>query len=96
MCHDWPPNSPQTDNPRNNGEKTIAYIIFLDVQKAYDKAWLDAIMYALLKKRSRREKPKNDKKNSTQTSLREYKQDTASQEESTSKITSDKEEYYQS
>ena len=24
-----------------------AYIIFLDVQKAYDKAWLDAIMYAL-------------------------------------------------
>ena len=36
------------------------------------------------------------KKNSTQTSLREYKQDTASQEESTSKIASDKEEYYQS
>ena len=24
-----------------------AYIIFLDVQKAYDKAWLDAIIYAL-------------------------------------------------
>ena len=24
-----------------------AYIIFLDVQKAYDKAWLDAILYAL-------------------------------------------------
>ena len=45
-------------------------------------------------KRSRREKPKNDKK--TQTSLREYKQDMASQEESTSKIASDKEEYYQS
>ena len=26
-----------------------AYIIFLDVQKAYDKAWLDTIMYPLLK-----------------------------------------------
>ena len=24
-----------------------AYIIFLDVQKTYDKAWLDAILYAL-------------------------------------------------
>ena len=24
-----------------------AYMIFLDVQKAYDKAWLDAILYAL-------------------------------------------------
>ena len=77
-------------------KKQTAYIIFLDVQKAYDKAWLDAIMYALQKKRSRREEPKNDKKNSTQTSLREYKHDTASQEESTSKIASDKEEYYQS
>ena len=30
-------------------KKQTAYIIFLDVQKAYDKAWLDAIMYALLK-----------------------------------------------
>ena len=30
-------------------KKQPAYIIFLDVQKAYDKAWLDAIMYALLK-----------------------------------------------
>ncbi len=28
------------------GKKT-AYLIFLDVQKAYDKAWLDAIMYVL-------------------------------------------------
>ena len=26
-----------------------AYIVFLDVQKAYDKAWLDAILYALKK-----------------------------------------------
>ena len=26
-----------------------AYVIFLDVQKAYDKAWLDAILYALHK-----------------------------------------------
>ena len=30
-------------------KKQTAYIFFLDVQKAYDKAWLDAIMYALLK-----------------------------------------------
>ena len=30
-------------------KKQTAYSIFLDVQKAYDKAWLDAIMYALLK-----------------------------------------------
>ena len=30
-------------------KKQTAYIIFLDVQKAYDKAWLDAIMYALHK-----------------------------------------------
>ena len=30
---------------RNKGH--TAYIIFLDVQKAYDKAWLDAILYAL-------------------------------------------------
>ncbi len=29
--------------------KKTAYIIFLDVQKAYDKAWLDAIMYVLNK-----------------------------------------------
>ena len=26
-----------------------SYIIFLDIQKAYDKAWLDAIIYALHK-----------------------------------------------
>ena len=25
------------------------YVIFLDVQKAYDKAWLDAILYAMHK-----------------------------------------------
>ena len=30
-------------------KKQTAYIIFLDVQKAYDKAWLDAILYALHK-----------------------------------------------
>ena len=29
--------------------KKTAYIIFLDVQKAYDKAWLDAILYTLHK-----------------------------------------------
>ncbi len=29
------------------GKKQTAYVIFLDVQKAYDKAWLDAIMYAM-------------------------------------------------
>ncbi len=29
--------------------KKTAYIIFLDVQKAYDKAWLDAIMYVMHK-----------------------------------------------
>ena len=28
-------------------EKETAYIIFLDVHKAYDKAWLNAILYAL-------------------------------------------------
>ena len=28
-------------------KRHTAYIIFLDVQKAYDKAWLDAILYAL-------------------------------------------------
>ncbi len=30
-------------------ERKTAYIIFLDVQKAYDKAWLDAILYVLNK-----------------------------------------------
>ncbi len=30
-------------------EKKTAYVIFLDVQKAYDKAWLDAILYVLNK-----------------------------------------------
>ena len=30
-----------------NDKGHTAYIIFLDVQKAYDKAWLDAILYAL-------------------------------------------------
>ena len=33
------------DEITTNGK--TAYIIFLDVQKAYDKAWLDAILYAL-------------------------------------------------
>ena len=28
-------------------KRHTAYIIFLDVQKAYDKAWLDAIIYTL-------------------------------------------------
>ena len=32
---------------RNEGK--TAYVIFLDVQKAYDKAWLDAILYVLNK-----------------------------------------------
>ena len=32
---------------RNDGK--TAYVIFLDVQKAYDKAWLDAILYVLNK-----------------------------------------------
>ncbi len=30
-------------------KRKTAYIIFLDVQKAYDKAWLDAIMYVMHK-----------------------------------------------
>ncbi len=30
-------------------EKKTAYIVFLDVKKAYDKAWLDAILYVLNK-----------------------------------------------
>ena len=30
-----------------NDKRLTAYIIFLDVQKAYGKAWLDAILYAL-------------------------------------------------
>ena len=34
---------------RNKGN--TAYLVFLDVQKAYDKAWLDAILYALHKSR---------------------------------------------
>jgi hypothetical protein len=29
--------------------KKTAYIVFLDVKKAYDKAWLDAILYVLFK-----------------------------------------------
>ena len=29
--------------------KQTAYVVFLDVQKAYDKAWLDAILYVLNK-----------------------------------------------
>ena len=31
-----------------NNKKPI-YIVYLDVTKAYDKAWLDAIMYVLYK-----------------------------------------------
>ena len=38
----------QTINEIRNKGKT-AYLVFLDVQKAYDKAWLDAIMYVLHK-----------------------------------------------
>ena len=30
-------------------KKLTAYVVFLDVQKAYDKALLDAILYALMK-----------------------------------------------
>ena len=36
----------QTINEIKKKGKT-AYVVFLDVQKAYDKAWLDAILYAL-------------------------------------------------
>ena len=32
---------------RNRGK--TAYVVFIDVQKAYDKAWLDAILYAMKK-----------------------------------------------
>lgn len=38
----------QTIQEIRNRNKT-AYIVFLDVQKAYDKAWLDAILYAMHK-----------------------------------------------
>ena len=38
----------QTINEIRNKGKT-AYLVFLDVQKAYDKAWLDAILYVLHK-----------------------------------------------
>ena len=44
-----------------------AYEIFLDVQKAYDKAWLDAILYTLKKERNIREKSGNDAKNEHRT-----------------------------
>ena len=30
-------------------KKLTAYVVFLDVRKAYDKAWLDAILYVLMK-----------------------------------------------
>ena len=30
-------------------KKLTAYVVFLDVQKAYNKAWLDAILYVLMK-----------------------------------------------
>ena len=30
-------------------KKLTAYVVFLDVQKAYDKAWLDAILCVLMK-----------------------------------------------
>ena len=36
----------QTIHETRENDKT-AYVIFLDVQKVYDKAWLDAILYAL-------------------------------------------------
>ena len=45
----WPPDSTQGSHPRNNKKKKTAYIIFLDVQKAYDKAWLYTILYTLHK-----------------------------------------------
>ena len=32
-------------------KKLTAYVVFLDVQKAYNKAWLDAILYVLMKNR---------------------------------------------
>ena len=38
----------QTVQEINNRNQT-AYVVFLDVQKAYDKAWLDAILYVLRK-----------------------------------------------
>ena len=39
-----------------NDKGLTAYTIFLDVQKAYDKAWLDAIRY----ERSKGQTIKND------------------------------------
>jgi len=36
----------RTNTNSHKREKTI-YLTFLDVTKAYDKAWLDAIMYIL-------------------------------------------------
>ena len=76
MCHDWPLIVLKQTIQEIKEKRQTAYIIFLDVQKAYDKAWIDAIMYALLKNGV---EGKNLRmiKNSTQTSLREYKQDTA-------------------
>ena len=43
-----------------NDKGLTAYTIFLDVQKAYDKAWLDAILYAFEKERSKGQTIKND------------------------------------
>ena len=49
-----------------------AYMIFLDVQKAYDKAWLDAILYALHQNGVEGKKTQNDK----EPQLKPYSQDT--------------------
>ena len=73
-------------------KKLTAYVVFLDVQKAYDKAWLDAILYVLMKNGAEG-KNLSIIKNSTATSRPESKPDSASPKKYQSKTALDKVEY---
>ena len=62
MCHDWSPDSPQTDNPRNNGEKTNSVYHLPKRPKGLWQGMARRYHVRPPQKRSRRENPKNDKK----------------------------------
>ena len=75
-------------------QRKKTYMAFLDVTKAYDKAWSEAIMY-VMHKEGIRDRHWNILKNSTKTSQQKSKPNMEKPEKSTSKIAYDKEECYQ-
>ena len=77
-------------------KKGPVYATFIDVTKAYDKAWIDAILYVMYKRGINSKLWKTTKKiNLKKTSQQPSTQSTGQQEKSESKTAFDKEVYYQ-